>query len=250
LIQEANTVVHIYEQYEIRLSYCQKLTQVSLGNSHYCGGYLCDTEKYSIAHHIKICSIRITMNKQSDSIDSSAKALVEFWDWAAEKGQMNPNSARALKAACVQTLAIEDGWQSLDVRNIDPEDLSRRFQNKRSKDFTPASLEAYRQRFAKAVRLFLEYVKAPAAWKHRPALRSPKIPKKNGATLPKDRVETPGIASPAPGFVDFAFPIRPPHVAHLVLPTDLKLAEVRRLTAYLSTLAVDFNPAKVGSINE
>jgi hypothetical protein len=192
--------------------------------------------------------IRITMNKDTDSINTSAKALVEFWDWASDKGQMNPNTARALKAACVQTLAIEDGWESLDVRNIDPEDLSRRFQNKRSKDFTPGSLEAYRQRFAKAVSLFLEYAKAPASWKHRPIGRTAKTPKKNGTSdQNKDRSSKSSVILPQPsepGFVDFAFPIREGRVAHLVLPPDLKLAEVRRLTAYLSTLATDFDPTK------
>jgi hypothetical protein len=51
------------------------------------------------------------------------------------------------------------------------------------------------------------------------------------------------------GFVDFAFPIREGKVAHLVLPPDLKLAEVGRLTAYLSTLTTDFDPTKSNNVN-
>jgi hypothetical protein len=191
------------------------------------------------------------MSKDTDTIDTSAKALVAFWDWAADKGQMNPNSARALKAACMQTLAIEDGWESLDVRNIDPEDHSRRFQNKRGKDFTPGSLEAYQQRFAKAVKLFLEYVKDPSSWKHHAIARA-KAPKKNGtpAQQHKSASSKQDAYTPTePGFVDFAFPIREGRVAHLVLPPDLKLAEVRRLTAYLSTLATDFDPTKSNHAN-
>lgn len=32
-------------------------------------------------------------------------------------------------------------------------------------------------------------------------------------------------------------------IGHLILPRDLKVTEVKRLTAFMSTLAVDFEPA-------
>jgi hypothetical protein len=37
--------------------------------------------------------------------------------------------------------------------------------------------------------------------------------------------------------------VREGQIARLVLPRDLKTSEVKRLAAFMSTLAVDFDPA-------
>src|SRR5258708_10109926 len=97
-----------------------------------------------------------------ESIDTSGKALVAHWRWAADKGLMNSNTANALRAACTQVLAVSENWETLDVRTIDIDDICRRFQNKRSKDFKPDSLDAYKRRFGQAVKLFLDYANDPS----------------------------------------------------------------------------------------
>jgi len=45
---------------------------------------------------------------------------------------------------------------------------------------------------------------------------------------------------PATGLVEYPFPIREGQTARLILPRDLKIAEVKRLTAFLATLPVDY----------
>jgi hypothetical protein len=179
-----------------------------------------------------------------DGIDTSGKALVDHWKWAADKGEMNANTAAALKAACTQVLGVLDGWESLDVRAMDVQDVCRRFQNKRNKDFKPKSLETYKQRFEKAVKLFLAYADNPSGWKAPSQERAPRRERKvssqeNGdaaAASSAERAPAPGSGS---GLVDYPFPLREGRFAYLRLPADLRVAEVKRLSAYLGTLAID-----------
>ena len=73
-------------------------------------------------------------------METTGQALVDHWTWAAEKGLMNVNTAKALRASCTQVMSVLDDWQSIDVRQLDVEDAFRRFQNKRGKNFTPKQL--------------------------------------------------------------------------------------------------------------
>src|ERR1700722_19933918 len=78
------------------------------------------------------------------AMESTGRALVDHWSWAAEKGLMNKNTAGTLRAACSQILSsVDDNWETLDIRELNPDDAFRRFQNKRGKDFRPASLHDY-----------------------------------------------------------------------------------------------------------
>ena len=182
-----------------------------------------------------------------ESVDTSGKSFVAHWRWAADKGLMNSNTANALRAACTQVLAVTENWETLDVRTIDIDDICRRFQNKRSKDFKPDSLDAYKRRFGQAVKLFLDYANDPSSWKVPAQERSSRKAKKSaGAGNGEVVVTTPPRLTSAPvasGLVEYPFPLREGRLAYLKLPADLKLAEVKRLTAYLSTLAVDAEAA-------
>ena len=182
-----------------------------------------------------------------ESIDTSGKALVAHWRWAADKCLMNTNTANALRAACTQVLAVSESWETLDVRTIDIDDICRRFQNKRSKDFKPDSLDAYKRRFGQAVKLFLDYANDPSSWKVPAQERSSRKEKKSSAAANGEVVvttpERPISASVVSGLVDYPFPLREGRLAYMKLPADLKLAEVKRLTAYLTTLAVDAEAA-------
>lgn len=182
-----------------------------------------------------------------DGIETTGKALVEHWKWAAEKGLMNENTARALGAACAQVLGTLEDWQAADVRKINVEEVCRRFQNKRNKDFKPESLDAYKRRFAQALKSFLEYADDPSAWKPVAGDRTARKERDTrtnggGAQLKQMPAEMQPAAAGAPALVEYPFPLREGRMARLTLPADLKLAEVRRLSAYLNTLAVDFEP--------
>ena len=180
-----------------------------------------------------------------DGIDTSGKALVAFWKWAAEKGRMKANTAGALRAACTQVLGVLDNWQTLDVRGIDVEDTTRRFVNKRNTGFTPESLDAYKRRFAQAVKLFLEYADDPSGWKFNSREATPKRERKGNGGAAVTTTATPTAeravtATPVmSGLVEYPFPLREGRPVYLRLPMDLKMAEVKRLVSYLNTLAVD-----------
>jgi hypothetical protein len=178
-----------------------------------------------------------------EAIDSSGQALVDHWKWAADKGLMNDNTAASIGAATRQVLSVVDDWKTLDVRALDVEDVLRRFQNKRSKDFMPRSLTTYRARFVQAVRLFLSYLDDPGAWKPggasgRAATRSKKQATKSpDARLPVDRESVP--VPRMSGLVEYPFPLREGRFAYLRLPVDLTATDVQRLTKYLNTLVMD-----------
>ena len=181
-------------------------------------------------------------------MDTSGKHLVDHWTWAAEKDEMNKNTAAALKAACTQVLSVVEGWEDVDVMNLDVEDTLRRFQTLRKKEFKPKTLDAYTRRFKQALDSYLAYVRNPRGWKfqaHQRAARPPRMPSqapRAGRELehagPNDSADT--------LLVEYPFPLRESVTIRLALPRDLKLAEVKRLTAFMSTLASDFESPKSG----
>ncbi len=168
---------------------------------------------------------------------------------------MNGHTAQSLRGAAAQVLSVLDNWESVDVRTIDVDDAFRRFMNKKASQFKQGSLQAYSKRWPIAVRSFLEYAANPAAWKA-PASDKPTVLKRerknNGTTIeetvPEVSARTPAApamppTSPTSGLVDYPFPLREGRLAYLRLPVDLKQAEVKRLTAFLNTLAVDAEAA-------
>jgi hypothetical protein len=79
---------------------------------------------------------------------------------------MNRNTAAGLRSASTRVLAVlGDDWEETDVTRLDVESLLIRFQNLEKKDFKPQVLEVYKQRFRKAVGMYLEYLRDPGGWK-------------------------------------------------------------------------------------
>ena len=182
------------------------------------------------------------------SIDTSGKALVSFWGWAANKGLMKANTAGGLRAACSQVLGALEDWETIDIRTLDVEDTYRRFQNKRAQDFTPESLEAYKRRFAQSVKLFLEYAENPSVWRFESRAPSKKGRKANDDGAGSDDgspnvsaviATVRAMAPQASGLVEYPFPLRTGRLAYLRLPADLTASEVKRLTTFLSSLAFE-----------
>jgi hypothetical protein len=181
-------------------------------------------------------------------MNTTAKQLVDHWTWAADKGLMNRNTAGALRAACSQVLGVLDNWEQLDVTSLNVEDVLRRFQNLRARDFSPESLNAYARRFRNAVESFLQYVKDPASWK--PAARAPKTQTegngkpdvKRRKTAPAEQADEFVVANETPhvgGLIEYPFPLRDNVVARLKLPRDISAAEAKRLYGFMIALAVD-----------
>src|ERR1700732_5098681 len=122
-------------------------------------------------------------------MEKDARSLIDHWNWAAEKGVMNRNTAAGLRSACTRVLeAAGDDWEKTDVTTLDVEDLLVRFQNLKKKDFRPQVLEVYKQRFRNALASYLEYLHNPGGWKpgsqERPATsqRNDRSPKRQVTT--------------------------------------------------------------------
>jgi hypothetical protein len=177
-------------------------------------------------------------------MDTTGKALVEHWGWAAEKGVMNKNTAGGTRAACAQVLSVLEDWENVDVKTLDVEDALVRFQHLKAKDFKPAVLDTYKRRFRQAVSSYLSYLEDPGGWKPRTLERPVSTENRNGSS----RVSDAGAMRPArhetsmSGFVEYPFPLREGQNVRLTLPRDLKSAEVKRLSAFMATLVVDFDP--------
>lgn len=185
------------------------------------------------------------------NMDTTGKALVDHWNWAAEKGLMNRNTASALRSACAQVIGVMDGWETVDVTTIDPQEVTRRFKNLRARNFAPKSLDAYEKRFMSALTSFLAYVRDPGAWKPVSQERATRAERKNSASKSNEtagQIDPPAHpASHSPvtsrdDVVDYQFPLRKNLSARLILPRDLKEAEVKRLQAYLALLVMTPEP--------
>ncbi len=178
-------------------------------------------------------------------MDTTGRALVDHWSWAADKGVMNKNTAGGIRSACSQVLSVLDDWETVDVKTLDVDDALLRFQNLKMKDFKPAVLETYKRRFRQAVASFLAYVQDPGGWKPRTLDRPAPAEKNNHESDRGGDVGTRAARheTSQAGFVDYPFPLRDGQlVARLFLPRDLKMAEVKRLSAFMATLVVDFDP--------
>ena len=187
--------------------------------------------------------IGIVYGRTEESMDTSGKHLVDHWSWAAAKGEMNKNTAAALKAACTQVLSAVDGWEEVDIKSLDVEDTLRRFQNLRKREFKPRTLDAYARRFEQALDSYLAYVHNPRGWKfqaHDRAARRPRSVSPTRETGREPEYAGSNRSEDVALLVEYPFPLREGVTIRLALPRDLKTAEVKRLTAFMTTLTVDF----------
>ena len=176
-------------------------------------------------------------------METSARALVDHWSWAADKGLMNRNTAGGLRSACAGVLEVlGDDWEQTDISSTNVEDLLLRFQNLKKKDYRPEVLEVYKQRFRKAVASYLEYLANPGTWK--PSTREKSAASQRAERPPKHQPSTPSVAAVATDHrmssdeVEYPFPLRPGVMARLTLPRDLTKDDVTRLSAFMSMLIV------------
>ena len=184
--------------------------------------------------------------------DSSARALVDHWDWAAQKGLMNRGTAQSMAVACRRVLSVQENWENLDVRSLDIEEYLIRFTNLKAKDFSPNSLRDYESRFRRAVGSFREYLDDPSGWKFPSRSSSSREPlgtrRKKSQSEPsptETRIEDGSgrAGESAGGSQEYSYPFRPDVLARLSIPRDSTSAEINRLVAWARTLAVDYEPS-------
>jgi len=187
-------------------------------------------------------------------MNTTGKGFVEFWDWAISKGLMKKNTAKALATASKQVLGIDEDWETKDVSNLNADDIVNRFTNLRSVDVKPENLNAYGRRFKKALELFMQYWHDPSSWKPSSQtssnlkLKSTKLDRTKGSQVSHNANEI-VVPDTGPftslGLVEYPYPLRDNCIVCLKLPSDLKIADVERLAAFMQTLALDFTPSRI-----
>jgi len=179
--------------------------------------------------------------------DYSLQALEKFFDYAAAKGLMKTETAKARKTASSRILGIADPSEVQDLREVDLNSVFERFANLKGTEFKPASLKIYQSRVRSAIEEFVSYVNDPAGF------RAPTTTRNNGSNGSKKKTDTKtrmhkpvvpetadeGMKTNDPVHLVFPVPIRPNLVVKIQnLPHDLTPSEAKRIAAVVEALAM------------
>ncbi len=184
-------------------------------------------------------------------LDYSSESLLQFLDYAAEKGLMNRHTARTKKVAVSSIFEILDDNELSDIRNLDVNDVIQRFAHLEGEKFTPKSLKDYKSRLNSSVRDFIRYRDNPLAY----SAAKPKINKLKSTNNKKLKVppnikrklgknktsSTESVTTNNNTFESpiFPIPIRNGEIVRIAgLPHDLTEAEAKRITAVITALAI------------
>ncbi len=176
---------------------------------------------------------------------STMADMVAFIEKLGKENKINPNLAAQLVSSVRRVAEVEPGWEQVDVKQLNVDELLTRFAQEKADSYGKNSLEEYQRRFRRVVSMFLGYLNDPEGW--RPEIRRGRPPKSKpaAATAKKARPAAATARATAPTMngevrmVEYPFPLRPSLVVKLSLPADLHKAEVDRLSAFLRSLAVD-----------
>jgi hypothetical protein len=187
-------------------------------------------------------------------LDTSAKALIDFWEWGRAKGYVRPGTASDVLSAVRAVTEDLDQNEKENFLNLDPAELFRRFLNKRGRKLSIASQREYRFRLFRAIEAYRAFHADPTRW---PTVRTRGEKKTKSAghvsrptpaavskSAQSDEPETELKDAPVSHSTSltYPFPLRPGITVVIQrLPADLKLAEAERLGAFLKSLAEDYH---------
>lgn len=181
--------------------------------------------------------------------DYSRDALLDFLDYASEKGLMNPNTASSRKATAASMLSILEEAEVRDVRLLDVEDIYRRFANIHGRKYSPDSLRVYKSRLKNAIDDFVRYTGDPAAFKPATSGKgakrqtAPKSDAANGTSTkmpPAVRTAVPEVyeRNPTLQTISIPIPLRGTCVVTISgVPMDLTEQEAKRIANVIVALA-------------
>jgi hypothetical protein len=143
--------------------------------------------------------------------------------------------------------------EEADVRRVDVALAARRLSNKSPHLLSPKSLREYQRRVKQAIEEFTKYQESPSSYaglgQTKPGRRQEgaeqrKRKSSKGTAPPVEAQDSSVRATTPPASVitglSFSFPLRPDFLAQIVVPRDLRADEAKRLSVFISALAVDF----------
>src|SRR5437867_4294818 len=102
-------------------------------------------------------------------MDTTGRNFADFFYAASRRGLMKPNTAKSFSGPVRKVLPVVEGWETMDVAQLDAEDILGRFRNIHGDELTPSSLVAYERRFKQALQVFQEYASNPTKWRFKGA---------------------------------------------------------------------------------
>jgi hypothetical protein len=199
-----------------------------------------------------------TSNQKENNMDTdySKQGLLDFIQYAADKGLVNGSSARMWRVAVSKLLVDLAPTEEADVRIIDVDVITRKFANRHPSALTPESLYTYRYRLTAAIQEFVAWTNDPVGYKPKGTNRktlstelkgkpakhhNDKKPYRNDGVVADGHSEEHAAVSHG---LPLPYPIRPDFLGQVVIPRDLTMDEARRIYAFLQTLTVDFQPSE------
>lgn len=195
--------------------------------------------------------------------DWTAGAVIRFTEYLQEKKLLADETASSWRTAVTRVMEkVEgDGWEQVNVSDLDTERLFYRFEIAAKDDYSAGTLNAYTKRFTKALDEYGSWVESPSTYT--PDVRRRKRGKKDdettakkaskpkadpGPTRPSEAepeghnngAESEQPVRPASGGIPmlrYPFPVRPGVVAEFVLPADMRPSEAERMARFLEALA-------------
>lgn len=140
---------------------------------------------------------------------------------------------QAMKTACKEVLSAIDGesWETVQIPDLDIDDVLRRFETLRAMKFSTGSLGTYKSRFKKSVAMFKAFQDNPSAWR-------PDVKPRNRGASQSARAATSGPSalhaptnshqpSSSTSVITYPFPLREDVLVSLQLPADLTKRDVQ-----------------------
>ncbi len=187
---------------------------------------------------------------QNASVDQSLEGLMSFLDYVRNKGLMNSETVGSYRTACNKVFSICDPEELLDVTQIDLDKLFQRFSNLNTGSVRPATMRTYSNRVQTAMSEFQTYIKDPMNWEPSITVRGSRSSAKTDKGNARSETQSvsdngarkdPESTTSKPG--TYPFPLRPDVTVEISnIPIDMTVAESMRLSAFIYTLAIDFQP--------
>ena len=95
----------------------------------------------------------------ADVSDGTAAGLIAFLEWAGSRGEINPATASSRAVAVRRVLEIENApLESIDLRQLDIQDLLNRFETLKRLEYTSESMKVYKSRLRASVESYLAWL--------------------------------------------------------------------------------------------
>lgn len=98
--------------------------------------------------------------------------VLQFFDYAEQKGLLKPNAAKANKAVVARVASVLDAAEQAQLNRLATDEIYARFRTKFALELSPDSLRVYKSRFHSALESFQKWRKAPESSLVKPPMRA------------------------------------------------------------------------------